>query len=101
MDSLMALQLRSDLATGLGLGDRVPSTIAFDTGTVERLTDQLLRLVEHSSDAESKVAPTPPPVTERAAAPAAVSPAALEKFSDDQVEALLAQRVRANDGILG
>lgn len=101
MDSLMALQLRSDLATGLGLGERVPSTIAFDTGTVERLTEQLWHLVESPNGADPGVAPAPLSVTGRAAAPAAISPAALEKFSDDQVEALLAQRVRANDGILG
>jgi SAM-dependent methyltransferase len=102
MDSLMALQLRSDLAEGLGLGDRLPSTIAFDTGTVERLTEELLRLTDPEAGAAATVAPagqTPAPAG-RATAPGAISPAALEKFSDDQVEALLAQRVLANEGIL-
>jgi 3-oxoacyl-(acyl-carrier-protein) synthase/SAM-dependent methyltransferase len=98
MDSLMALQLRSDLAEGLGLGDLLPSTIAFDTGTVERLTEELLRLTDSAAGA-APAGQTPVPA-DRATAPGAISQAALEKFSDDQVEALLAQRVLANEGIL-
>ena len=45
MDSLMALQLQSQLAEGLSLGDQLPATIAFDTGTVEALTAALLTLI--------------------------------------------------------
>jgi 3-oxoacyl-(acyl-carrier-protein) synthase/SAM-dependent methyltransferase len=95
MDSLMALQLQSQLAEGLGLGDQLPATIAFDTGTVEALTDAVLTLI----------APAPAPAAAPAApaAPAAVlrtvSAADLDGFSDDEVAALLAQRVRANHSL--
>ena len=37
MDSLIALELRSAISSGLGLGDRISATIAFDAGTVAEL----------------------------------------------------------------
>jgi 3-oxoacyl-(acyl-carrier-protein) synthase/SAM-dependent methyltransferase len=94
MDSLMALQLKSELSAQLDLGDALSATIAFDTGTVERLTDELMRL-------DSTSQPQPEPVAAPAAAPGSISAAALADFSDDQVEELLAQRIRANEGIVG
>jgi 3-oxoacyl-(acyl-carrier-protein) synthase/SAM-dependent methyltransferase len=46
MDSLIALELRAELAKGTGLGARISSTIAFDTGTVGELAKALLQAME-------------------------------------------------------
>ena len=60
MDPLMALQLKTEIGAGLGFqGDSLPATIAFDTGTLEALTNQLLTL--------SLLHPVKPPARETAA----------------------------------
>ncbi len=46
MDSLIALELRSELARGLSLESRISSTIAFDTGTVGELANALLSALQ-------------------------------------------------------
>ncbi|HVY18071.1 MAG TPA: methyltransferase, partial [Rhodopila sp.] len=94
MDSLMALQLQTDLSKALGLGDRLPATIAFDTGTVEGLTDEILRLA-----APARPEAEPVPVV-RATLPGVKSAADLADMSDEEVEALLAQRVLANQMVV-
>jgi 3-oxoacyl-(acyl-carrier-protein) synthase/SAM-dependent methyltransferase/acyl carrier protein len=58
MDSLIALELRAELAKGTGLGARISSTIAFDTGTVGELTKALQQAMEQESG--ESVADEPP-----------------------------------------
>ena len=88
LDSLMALQLSGDIEKALHLEGRVPSTIAFDTGTVEALTARLLAILT-----------TAPAHTPQTATPVDVSSGPrltaedLAGYSDEQVELLLAQRI--------
>jgi 2-polyprenyl-3-methyl-5-hydroxy-6-metoxy-1,4-benzoquinol methylase/acyl carrier protein len=52
MDSLIALELKAELAKASRLGAHISSTIAFDTGTVGELTHALLRAMsEEMGDA--------------------------------------------------
>ena len=95
MDLLMALQLQSDLADSLGLGDQLPATLAFDTGTVEELTDQLLRLIAPSNQVDE-----PDPAASLGPVRGRLTAADLEAFSEAEVEALLAQRVLANQSVV-
>ena len=85
MDSLIALELRTELSKALGLEGKLSSTIAFDTGTVGELIRSLTALLTPS--AESKI--TPP----RQAEPAYVTAEQLESMSDEEVEQLLKERL--------
>ena len=111
MDSLIALELRSALAKGLGLGDRISSTIAFDTGTVGELAHALLLSFDSAgagpqpnSQPNSMSHPRPhsTPQTGNGAARALNIPAAkpvpvtaqqLSEMSEEEVERLLNQRL--------
>jgi SAM-dependent methyltransferase len=82
VDSLMAVELRNLLTSGLGLDSKLPATLIFDYPMVESiagfLSEDVLRLDSAA--------------TGTAAAPAAVSAeaaAAIEEMNDDAVEALL------------
>ncbi len=90
MDSLMALQLHSLLANGLGLGERLPTTVALHTGTVESLTEEILRLASEP-DLDEPVLRAPI----RAGSPVFTAHD-LEAISESDVLALLAQRLPAN-----
>jgi hypothetical protein len=84
MDSLMALQLKSTLARALGIdAQALPATLAFDAGTVEELTRQLLALTQP---------PEPPPAEHPFVAPT-LTEAELATLSDEEVEALLSARL--------
>ena len=89
MDSLMALQLKSLIGAELGVEDRLAATVAFDTGTVEELADQLLELLDDPIEATTVASGAAP------AGAAVISAEELAAFSDDEVEALLAERLRA------
>jgi hypothetical protein len=101
MDSLMALQLHGDLAAGLGLHAVLPKTIAFDTGTVEALTRQILRLVDPADGPVQPESRPPRPVMPEMGMPGMVTPEELAGFSDAEVEALLARRVQASRTVAG
>ncbi|HZX68999.1 MAG TPA: beta-ketoacyl synthase N-terminal-like domain-containing protein [Candidatus Elarobacter sp.] len=94
MDSLMALQLKSVIGAQLGIEDRLAATIAFDTGTVEELAEQLLALLGTAAPAKTASAVAP-------AGGDVISADALAAYSDDEVEAMLAERLRANSKLLG
>ncbi|HVT99351.1 MAG TPA: beta-ketoacyl synthase N-terminal-like domain-containing protein [Acidobacteriaceae bacterium] len=88
MDSLIALELRGELAKALGLEGRIPSTIAFDTGTVGELTRSLVSLLHPSSGRPGEFE------TAHADAPATVTAEDLRGMTEEQVEQLLMERMR-------
>jgi acyl carrier protein len=82
-DSLMAVQLRNQLGTGLALAAPLAATVLFDYPTIDRLAARLLELLAP----QGVGAPAP------AAAPAAVGQAAVEAMSEAEVEKLLLERL--------
>jgi acyl transferase domain-containing protein len=87
-DSLMAVQLRNQLGTGLGLDKPLPATLMFDHPTIDALATHLLGRVmpaEASAPVAASVATS--------AAPAALGEAAVAAMSDEEIEALLLARL--------
>jgi hypothetical protein len=101
MDSLIALELRGQLAKGLGGEGSISSTIAFDTGTVGELARSLLQSIQCGADV-SEARETAPPSSERVGAvtnsryrstPANFTAEELQEKSDAEVEQLLNERL--------
>ena len=90
MDSLIALELRGELARALGLEGRISSTIAFDTGTVGELTRSLITSLELAAD--KPVSRTDGP-SQAPQMRAAVSADSLREMTEEQVEAMLKERL--------
>lgn len=89
LDSLMAVQLRNLLESGLGLGRTLPATLVFDHPTIEAIAKFLLQhLTRHGAAA----IPTVPAKT-RATDFAAVRAREVETLSDDEAEAQLLKRL--------
>jgi 3-oxoacyl-(acyl-carrier-protein) synthase/SAM-dependent methyltransferase/acyl carrier protein len=91
MDSLIALELRSELAKRLSLEGKISSTIGFDTGTVGELVRSLVPMLANEADA-------PPPISdirakERQHEAALVTEEQLQSMSDEEVELLLKERL--------
>ena len=92
MDSLIALELRSELSKRLGLEGKISSTIAFDTGTLGELVRALTALL--IPQAERPSASAEPPSVRPARSEAQYHTAEqLEKMSDEEVEQLLRERL--------
>jgi hypothetical protein len=90
LDSLMAIQLRNLLGTGLGLGKSLPTTLMFDHPTIESLAAYLLDLIA--------LGPTDSPVPNRGpsevAAPASqIDVDQLAAMTESQVEEMLLSRL--------
>jgi acyl transferase domain-containing protein/SAM-dependent methyltransferase len=88
-DSLMAVQLRNQLAKGLGLERPLPATVMFDQPTIEALATYLVdRVAPLASD---------PAVTSEsvpaARSTAQLGEAAVAAMSDTEIEALLLERL--------
>jgi malonyl CoA-acyl carrier protein transacylase len=86
-DSLMAVELRDRLATGLGLTRKLPATLVFDHPCIEDIASYL---------AEEALGRTPAPTLGlKPGAAEAVSPsaAAVARLSEEEAEALLLQRL--------
>ena len=87
LDSLMAVQLRNQLAKGLALERPLPATVMFDYPTIEELARHLLDRL------------APPTVAAVAAAPTGTIAApelgvsAVAAMSDEEIEALLLERL--------
>ena len=93
-DSLMAVQLRNQLAKGLGLERPLPATLMFDYPTIESLAANLLERVAPPRQGNETARESP-------AAPAAAAgrsepllgEAAVAAMSEEQIEALLLERL--------
>jgi acyl carrier protein len=90
LDSLMAVELRNLLGTGLALKRKLPATLVFDYPTLEALADYVAREVLPSTTEK----PTVPE------APAQVEPISkanvietIEDLSDEEVDRLLAEKM--------
>jgi acyl carrier protein len=92
MDSLIALELRSELAKRLGLARKISSTIAFDAGTVGELVRSLVAMLANEADA-------PLPISDirakgrRRHEPAFFTEEQLQSMSEEEVELLLKERL--------
>ena len=84
MDSLMAVQLRNLLGTGLALDRRLPATLMFDHPTI----DELAKFLQCEF-----AAPAAAPGKPESAKPAPVSAVQVAAMSEAEVEALLLQRL--------
>jgi 3-oxoacyl-(acyl-carrier-protein) synthase/SAM-dependent methyltransferase/acyl carrier protein len=91
MDSLMALQLKSLLESQLGVEGKLAATIAFDTGTVESLAEQLFVLAS----------PHEPAVVAASRPAETISIEQLAQYSDAEVEAMLVQRLGTKPNAVG
>jgi 3-oxoacyl-(acyl-carrier-protein) synthase/SAM-dependent methyltransferase len=91
MDSLIALELRGELGKALGLEGKISSTIAFDTGTVGELTLSIAGLLAH--DSEEGRQKDYGAAARAATAASVVSAEALQELTDEQVEAMLKERL--------
>jgi SAM-dependent methyltransferase/acyl carrier protein len=92
MDSLIALELRAELAKVFGLEAQISSTIAFDTGTVGELAKALLRAVEASGHEEIESNETELQNQDLPSV-AQVTLDELSEMSDEDVERLLSERL--------
>ncbi|MBI3243489.1 MAG: acyltransferase domain-containing protein [Chloroflexi bacterium] len=86
VDSLMAVELRNLLTSGLGLARKLPATLMFDYPTVEAIA----RYLEREMFDGEKPAQTQPRLE---AAQSALSADAIEQLSEDEVEALLLKKL--------
>jgi len=85
MDSLIALELRTELSKTLGLEGKLSSTIAFDTGTVGELVRPLAALVTSSTEKRTGLS--------QLVAQKYMNAEQLEAMSDEEVEQLLKERL--------
>jgi acyl transferase domain-containing protein len=87
LDSLMAIELKNRLQTGLGKS--LPATLVFDYPSIEALTHYLTPVLE--LEAASQSAPVGP------SDPLAALEAKIQDLSDEEIEALLLQKLDALD----
>jgi acyl transferase domain-containing protein/trans-aconitate methyltransferase len=87
-DSLMAVQLRNQLGTGLGLDKPLPATLMFDYPTIDALATHLLARLAPAAPVD-----TPKVGVELAHTPPVLGEAAVAAMSDADIEALLLDRL--------
>ena len=88
LDSLMAVQLRNLLESGLGLEQTLPATLMFDYPTIASISTFLLsRLFNQHATADSAEANEPEMVF------SAARVSEVEALSEDEAEALLLKRL--------
>ena len=84
IDSLMALELRDRLGSGLGLVKSLPATLIFDYPNIESIADYVSKLIELDSD-ENEAESIPATEDQRAEE--------IGSMSDEEVESLLLERL--------
>ena len=89
LDSLMAVQLRNQLGTGLALDKPLPATLVFDHPTIEALAAYLQSRIAAPQPAE----PARARESASAEAPAPMDAAKVAEMSEADVEALLLSRL--------
>jgi hypothetical protein len=90
IDSLMAVDLRGRLSSGLGLTENLPSTLVFDYPNIEAITGYLLRLLNLDGTAhEAEKAPVQEAVQDESTA----SDVDISNLSDEEMEALLLKKL--------
>ena len=89
LDSLMAVQLRNLLESGLGLGHSLAATLMFDYPTIASISAYLLDCtLSHEPSA------TPAPAIEKPRSESAsIRAEEIEALSEDETEALLLKRL--------
>jgi aryl carrier-like protein len=92
LDSLMAVELRSRLALGLGLGGGLPATLIFEHPSIEAIAALLVRMVTAANGAplEGRAVRTSEP-----AGAASEAAARIAELSEDEVEALLVKKLES------
>ena len=93
MDSLIALELRGELSKRLGLGTRIPSTIAFDTGTVGELVRALAALLVSQTGKPLSLKASVQPASFLKTERGYVTAEQLQTMSEEDVERLLTERL--------
>jgi acyl carrier protein/SAM-dependent methyltransferase len=93
MDSLIALELRGELSKKLGLGTRIPSTIAFDTGTVGELVRALAALLVSQTGKPLSLKASVQPASFLKTERGYVTAEQLQTMSEEDVERLLTERL--------
>lgn len=94
LDSLMAVRLRNLVQEGVGLAEPLPSTLVFDYPTIRRIARFVLTRIEAGDGerghrhGEPMPSPTGP----------AVPRAEVESLSDEEVEAMLLERLEPEEG---
>ena len=89
LDSLMAVQLRNLLESGLGLGRTLPATLMFDYPTIEAISRFLLQTLGGNGAEHSAAQSVEKPPEDSAAARAQE----IEALSDEEAEARLLKRL--------
>jgi 3-oxoacyl-(acyl-carrier-protein) synthase/SAM-dependent methyltransferase/acyl carrier protein len=92
MDSLIALELRGELAKRLGLEGKISSTIAFDTGTVGEVMRSLVPMLANGAEAPLSISDVRAKQGRRHE-PARVTEKQLQSMSEEEVELLLKERL--------
>lgn len=92
LDSLMAVELRSRLALGLGLTRALPATLIFEHPNIESIAGLLVRLVTDVDGTPVERPAESAPETTREPSEAA---ARIADMSEDEVEALLVKKLES------
>jgi hypothetical protein len=95
VDSLMAVELRNLLGTGLGLmSQALPATLIFDYPTIESIAAFIERDVLKLSGVAAVVREVPSVISQPVSA-AAARTAQIDELSDEEVEALLLEKLKS------
>ncbi|MBZ0276126.1 MAG: SDR family NAD(P)-dependent oxidoreductase, partial [Anaerolineae bacterium] len=96
LDSLMAVELRNRLSSGLELKRTLPATLVFDYPTVAAMTNYLLKDVL-ALDTEAAAAPVASTPTAEPGASVLDMLDTFENLSDEEVERLLAEHMKGDE----